>query len=91
MSESQPVKPKPAKTFRAGALSVSVWEKRSKQDGSLFYNATPQRCYKDDKADEWKYTDSLNRDDLPIVAALLHQAFSWVVAQEAKAKEQAGT
>lgn len=78
---------KPAKTFRAGALSVSVWPRR--HNDVTFYSATAQRAYKDDKADEWKYTDSLNRDDLPIVASLLNQAFSWIVATEAKAKEKA--
>ena len=31
-------KSKPVKTFRAGALSVSVWEKRNKSDGEVFYN-----------------------------------------------------
>jgi hypothetical protein len=80
-------KAKPAKQFRCGAVGVSVWARRA-NDGSTFYSATPSRCYKD-KAENWVYVDSLNRDDLPICATLLNMAFAWITTQEAKAKEQA--
>lgn len=89
---SNEAKNKPIKQFKAGALGVSAWQKRSSVDGSFFYNATPSRVYKDDKkpeGEQWQYTDSFSRDDLPIIAALLNQAFSWICATEAKAKEQA--
>lgn len=82
MSEA---KPKPARQFRCGALSVSVW--RREHNGDFFFSATAQRAYKDDKADAWKYSDSFNREDLPVVASLLNQAFSWIIAQETKANE----
>jgi hypothetical protein len=83
---------KPVKQFRSGALSVGVWARQHNDE--TFYNATPQRAYLDKKdtsgGDEgtWKYTDSFSRDDLPIVAALLNQAFSFIVAQEQKAYDQ---
>jgi hypothetical protein len=79
---------KPEKQFRAGALSVSVW-KRTHND-EVFYNATPQRAYLDKKDTSesaegtWKYTDSMGRDDLPIIAALLNTAFSWIVVTQTK-------
>jgi len=82
---------KPAKQFRSGALSVGVWARRHNDE--VFYNATPQRAYLDKKdtsdGDDgtWKYTDSFGRDDLPIIAALLTQAFAWIVMMEAKANE----
>lgn len=72
----------PIKQFKAGALSVSVW-KREAAD-SVFYNATPQRCFTRDDGKTFEYTDSFGRDDLPIVAALLNQAFSFIVAQQSK-------
>lgn len=84
---------KPTKQFHSGALSVGVWARG--HNDKTFYNATPQRAYLDKKdqsgGDEgtWKYTDSFSRDDLPIVAGLLAQAFAWIVMMEAKAKEQA--
>lgn len=82
---------KPDRQFRSGALSVSVWGRV--HNGEKFYNATPQRAYLDEKDTTdgkdgtWKYTDSFGRADLPVIAALLNQAFSWIVAQEQKAYE----
>lgn len=82
---------KPLKQFRSGALSVGVWARRHNDE--VFYNATPQRAYLDKKDTSggsegtWKYTDSFGRDDLPIVAALLNQAFSFIVAMEQKAHD----
>lgn len=73
---------KPVKQFRAGALSVSVFERE--HDGKTFYNATASRAYTKDDGKTWEYSDSFDRDDLPLVAALLNQAFSWIVAQQAK-------
>ncbi|HXE43230.1 MAG TPA: hypothetical protein VN516_09420 [Candidatus Baltobacteraceae bacterium] len=81
-------KQKPAAQFRSGALSVSVWERR--HNDKPFYNATPQRAYLDEKDTSespdgtWKYTDSFSRDDLPVIAALLNQAFGWIIAQPTK-------
>lgn len=83
-------KQKPAKQFRCGAVGVSVWARRA-NDGSTFYSATPSRCYMD-KAGNWVYVDSFNRDDLPVAASLLNMAFAWVTTQEAKARDaQQGT
>ena len=73
---------KPAKQFRAGALSVSVWPRE--HQGKTFYNATAQRAYTKDDGKTFEYSDSFDRDDLPCVAALLNQAFSWIVAETAK-------
>lgn len=75
-------KNKPAKVFRCGALSVSVWKREN--NGDIYFNATPQRAFTRDDGKTWEYSDSFNRDDLPIVAALLNQAFSFIVAQTAK-------
>lgn len=84
MSESA----KPDKQFRAGALSVGVWKRMHNDEP--FYNATPQRAYLDKKDTSegpdgtWKYTDSMGRDDLPIIAGLLNMAFQWIVFQQTK-------
>jgi hypothetical protein len=85
MSEA---KQKPVKQFRAGALGVSLWKRE--HNGESFYNATPSRCYKDEKraeGEQWVYTDSFGRDDLPIISALMSEAFAWIVATEAEAKK----
>lgn len=77
----------PVAKFRAGAVGVSVFKREF--NGSEFYNASVQRAYLDEKDQRdgpdgtWKYTDSLGRDDLPVAAALLIQAFTFIVAQTA--------
>ena len=88
-------KNKPAKQFRSGALSVSVWARRHNDE--TFYNATPQRAYLDEKDTTdgkdgtWKYSDSYGRTDIPVIASLMSMAFSWIVTQEQKAYEQSKT
>ena len=78
----------PLKQFKSGALGVSVWQRWHNDE--VFYNATTSRAFLDKKDTSesaegtWKYTDSFGRDDLPILAALLNQAFSFIVAQQTK-------
>lgn len=83
-------KQKPIKSYRRGALGVSIWRREvSGKDGTqVFYSATASRAYTDDDGETFKYSDSFNADDLPIVAALLNLAFTWIVAQESSAKEK---
>lgn len=73
---------KPVKQFRAGAVNVSVFQRE--HNGTKFYNATPSRAYTKDDGKTWEYSDSFDRDDLPVVASLLNQAFSFIVAETAK-------
>jgi len=73
---------KPVKQFRCGAVSVAVW--RREANGKVFWNATPSRGYTVDDGATWLYTDSFGREELPVLAALLNQAFSWITAQAAQ-------
>ena len=79
MSEENKIKP--AKQFRCGAVSVSIFKRE--HNGETYYNATPSRAYTKDEGKTWNYSDSFSRDELPVVASLLHQSFSWIVAQTA--------
>jgi hypothetical protein len=76
---------KPIKQFRCGALSVAVWQREHK-DG-VFYSVTPSRAYKEKDLEEWSYSDSLNHDDLPVMAQLLNMSFAWITVERAKANE----
>lgn len=70
----------PAHKFRFQNLSVTIW--RNKNDKGTWYTVNPARSYK--AGDEtWKESDSLGADDLPIMSALLDQAFAWVCKQQA--------
>jgi hypothetical protein len=70
---------KPVQTFRAGALSVSVWARE--HEGKTFYTANAQRAYTEDDGKSWKYSGSFDRDDLATVAALLNMALAWIVKE----------
>jgi hypothetical protein len=77
----------PAHKVRFGNLHVTIW--RNVSEKGAWYSAVPSRSYKN--GDEtWKESDSLNSDDLLIMAELLRQAFSWIAKQmqaDAKAKK----
>ena len=85
----------PAHKVRFGNLQVTIW-RNTYREGHAWYSAVPTRSYK--KGDDtWKESDSLNADDLLIMAELLRQAFSWIArqmqadAKARKAREEANT
>jgi hypothetical protein len=64
----------PAKTFRLGRIKAAVWDNEAEQK---FYSVTLPRTY---VGDDKKYhdTDSFGRDDLPLVAKLADQAYTFI-------------
>ena len=80
----------PAHKIRRGVLQVTIW--RNTSDKGNWYSVIPSRGYKQGD-DAWKETDSLNADDLLLMAKLLDLADSWIMHQQAtdaKARKQAG-
>ena len=80
---------KPAMTFRAKGVKVSIWRNFSAQaDGErAFYKTVIQRIYQG--GEEFKTTNSLSRDDLPVARPLLQQAWEWILETESdKGQEQ---
>jgi hypothetical protein len=69
---------KPVKKFKAGAVSLTVWENKAVKDNKeVVYNTfSPQRAYKD-KAGEWQNTTQLRTSDLPLLVLCLNEAFKW--------------
>lgn len=72
----------PVETFRHRGLSVSVFENTSEDGQTVYHKVSLQRTYRQD--DEWKTTQSLSRDDLPIAALLLQKAWEYVLEAEGK-------
>jgi hypothetical protein len=68
----------PAHKLRIGVLQVTIW--RNVSDRGNWYSVTPSRGYKQGD-DTWKETDSLGFDDILVMAKLLDQAHTWIVAQ----------
>lgn len=67
---------KPAKIFRIGNISASVWKRTAKDGASIFYTVQFQRSYRVDEGIQ--YTDSFNHDDLPNVAVLARRTERWI-------------
>ncbi|MCD6523238.1 MAG: hypothetical protein J7K68_05865 [Candidatus Diapherotrites archaeon] len=65
---------KPKKKYKAGGVTLSVFERES--DGKKWDVYVFQRTYLDKKTGEWKHTNSLNEKDLPKALAVLLRAFS---------------
>jgi hypothetical protein len=70
---------KPVKQFRAGSLAVAIFQRE--HEGKTYYSAVPSRAYTTDDGNTWSYADSYDRDQLPVIAALLQEAFAWIVGQ----------
>jgi len=78
----------PVAEVRLAACRAAIWANES-SNGSTWYNVTLSRLYKDE-AGNWKDSTSFGRDELPIVAEIVRQAWLWVFeigAQNGKLKE----
>jgi hypothetical protein len=81
---------KPVKSYRLRGISVSVFENSAAVDGRrrTFHKVSFEKSYRD--GDEWKTTQSLGRDDLPIAGLLLKQAWQFILeAEAARGKDEA--
>jgi len=83
MESSTKSKPavKPIETFRLRGISASVFENSSEDGKTTFHKVSLQRSYRQE--DEWRTTQSLSRDDLPIAALLLKKAWEFILQTEA--------
>jgi hypothetical protein len=64
---------KPIKTYRAGSVSLSLWENEL-EEGVRVKAFTFQKAYKDEK-EKWQNTTTLRVDDLYKLKALLERAY----------------
>ncbi len=78
----------PQKKFRAGAISVTIWENAALKDGinSVYNTISIERVYKD-KNNSWQTTNSFRTNDLPKAALMLGKAYESLILQE-KSSEQ---
>src|SRR5437773_1425873 len=79
MSESKVTPNKPWKVFRSNGVAASVFHNTVKTpEGERIYpKVSLTRTYRE--GDEFKSTNSLGRDDLPVAALLLQQAWASIV------------
>ena len=76
---------KPEKKFRAGGVSVTIWNNPSSAGEQQTYKTvTFERSYKD-KDSAWKTTHSLRVNDLPKAQVILGKAYEYLVIGEQSA------
>lgn len=68
-------KNRPIHEIRFGVVKAAIWANET--DSGTFYNVTITRLYKD--GDDWKFSDSFRRDDLPLVVKVADKAFEWIL------------
>ncbi len=71
---------KPLKEYRAGLISLNLWENVSKE-GEKFNSFTFKRLYKD-KEEKWQTTQSLRISDLPKIKILVEEAYKDLIFSE---------
>ena len=76
---------KPKRAYRAGAVSVSVFEnvqanKKGEQFTSLSFSV--QRAYTEDEGKSFKHTNSFKLNDVPKLSHLLDLAYGDAVKKE---------
>lgn len=71
-------KHRPEQTFRAGAISASIWRNTTKEGDKEYRSVTFERRYMD-KEGQWKTSGSLRVNDLPRAAVVLAKAYEYIV------------
>ncbi len=71
-------KRRPEQSFRAGAISASVWVNTTKEGDKEYRTVTFERRYQD-KDGQWKSASSLRLNDLPRAAVVLAKAYEYLV------------
>jgi len=73
----------PKKTFRAGAISATVWNNSTDKNGETveYSTVTFERSYKDADG-SWKTTNSLRVNDLPKASLVLNKAYEHLALLE---------
>ena len=81
----------PFKTFRAGKISISLWQNETEHEGRTFtqYTIKVQKRYRDKQTDEWKTTEYLYQQDLPNLIVCAQKAFEFISLTEVNNNDSA--
>jgi len=80
---------KPTFTFRAGAVSGSVWENITEKgkEKIVSHSVSLQRGYKDSEGN-WKNTQSLFLNDIPKARLVLAECYEWILVNQYADKKE---
>ncbi len=72
----------PVKKFRAGAVSVALWENEVTINGQkkAILKASVERRYRDSDGN-WKSSNSFSRNEIPLAIYGLRKAFEYMIEE----------
>lgn len=76
--EDETMSNKPAKTFREGAIGVSVWERQGKK--GAFYDFTVSRSYKNGE-NASAYASTFRAENADAIVRVVSEAATWIRQQ----------
>ncbi len=79
----------PVKKFRAGQVNCALWENELTVNGRTVtkLSATLERRYKD-KNEQWKSSNSLGRNEIPLAIYCLEKAFEAMIEERQASEEE---
>ncbi|MFH1400167.1 MAG: hypothetical protein ABIH41_01485 [Nanoarchaeota archaeon] len=80
----------PEKTFRAGAISATVWRNTVLNDKGKemsFQTVSVGRSY-EDKNEDWKRTSSMRMNDLPKAQLVIQKAYEYIAMHQESIPEE---
>ena len=88
-TEQENKKVLPAKKFKAGAITATIWNNEAFVDGKIasYSTVSLQRTYKD-KTGKWQHAQSFRTTDLPKVALVINEAFKELSMSQKNETEQ---
>jgi len=71
----------PAKEFRAGGVSASIWHNETEQDGRTIvqHSVRINKRYRDPQTGDWRDSDYFFANDLPRLRLVLAKAYEHIV------------
>ena len=75
---------KPTTTVRIASIKAAIWTNETKN--GVRHTVTFERLYKD--GDQWKSTRSFGRNDLLLLAKVVHQAHSRILELDKEARAE---
>ncbi len=82
----------PVAQFKAGTVAVAIWENQTDIDGKAVtaLKVAIQRKYKGKRRDEWIFSNSFGRNDIPLAIFCLQKALEYIIDRQNKASENNG-
>lgn len=72
---------RPVHEVRLGRIVGAVWANKDKDTGSIWFNVTFARIYRDEGGN-WQRADSFGKSDLPLLIKVADRCHDWMFEQQ---------